>query len=371
MPQRWRLGRLPRGCVLRILQIAPPWFSIPPVGYGGTEAVVSLLTEGLVAAGHYVELVASGGTVTRARLRIVYRHPPTERLGDVGTELAHVLEALAGAGDVDLIHDHSGLLGAALGASVAADGPPVLHTLHGAWTDTTRRVYRHLADRIGLVAISQDQAQRRPAGLPIAGVVHNAIDLRAHPYAATSPGEHLAWVGRATPDKGPLEAIEVARRLGRRLVLCIKVNEAEEHVYFREVLEPALVGADVEVRFDAHLAVKVGVLQRARCLLFPIRWAEPFGLVMVEAMSCGTPVVGFANGAAPEVVRDGETGYLVPDGDLDALADAVEAVGAIDRRACRDHVEAAFSPERLVRDHLALYERVVADRTVGVGTVAS
>jgi glycosyltransferase involved in cell wall biosynthesis len=347
---------MPEGS-LRILQIAPPWFTVPPMGYGGTESIVALLTEGLIDAGHEVELVASAGSRTRAELRSVYRRPPTALLGDVATELGHVLEVYLDPGDVDVIHDHSGLVGPALGA-LAAGGPPVVHTLHGAWNEANRRVYQQLAGRVGLVAISHDQARRRVAGLALAGVVHNAIELRDHPFSEVH-GEGLAWVGRANPEKGPLDAIEVARRLGCPLVMAMKVNEAAEHVYYREVIEPALAGVDVEVRFNVPLRAKVQLMGQAACLLFPIRWPEPFGLVMVEAMACGTPVVAYANGAAPEVIAHGRTGYLVDEGDIDGLCEAVESVALLDPRACRDHVERRFSARRMVEGYLEVYERAL------------
>jgi glycosyltransferase involved in cell wall biosynthesis len=345
---------------LRVLQVAPPWFTVPPAGYGGTETVVALLVDGLLDAGHEVHLVASAGSVTRAQLRSVYPRPPTDLLGDVATELGHVLPAYLAPGQVDLIHDHSGLVGPALGALV--DGPPVVHTVHSAWSDATRRVYGHLADRIGLVAISHDQARRRPPGLSLAGVVHNAVALDGHPLQAQPTGDLLVWIGRANPDKGPLEAIEVARRLGQPLVLAMKVNEATEHVYYREVIEPALAGVDVEVRFNVRLAAKAELLGRAACLLFPIRWPEPFGLVMLEAMACGTPVVAYARGAAPEIVVHGRTGILVEEGDLDGLCDGVAAAAQLDRGACRAHVEANFGPARMVQGYLEVYERVLRRR---------
>lgn len=341
---------------MRILQIAPPWFAVPPDGYGGIEAVVSLLADGLVAAGHDVELVASGGSRTTARLRTVHAVPPSEALGDVSVELDHVLAAYAGADGADLIHDHSGLVGPALGAF--ATTAPVVHTLHGPWTATNHRVYRQLASRVHLVAISGDQARRRPPGLPVAGVVHNGIDVDAYPLARER-GDHLLFVGRANPEKGPEVAIEVARLLGRPLAMAIKVNEPPEHAYFRDVIRPAMRGVEVEVFPNAKLPFKAELMGRAACLLFPIRWPEPFGLVMAEAMACGTPVVGYANGAAPEVVDHGTTGFLVPEGDVEALAEGVLAAVELDPEACRRHVIANFSAERMVQRYLALYERIL------------
>jgi glycosyltransferase involved in cell wall biosynthesis len=351
---------------MRVLQLAPPWFTVPPHGYGGIEAVVALLADGLTAAGHDVVLVASGGSRTNARLRSVYARPPSELLGDVATELRHVLDTYLDPGDVDLIHDHSGLIGPALGALTG--DVPVVHTLHGPWTDQNRAIYRRLAPRIGLVAISHDQAARRPAGVELAGVVHNAVSLDDHPLSERHDG-YLLWVGRASPDKGPVDAIEVARRLGRPLLMAIKVNEAAERAYYREVLQPATVGVDVEVRFNAPPREKAALMGRAVCVLFPIRWPEPFGLVMIEAMACGTPVVAFANGAAPEVIVDGRTGFLVEEGDLDAMCVAVDATERLRPRDCREHVEARFSPARMVAGYVEVYERVLGASRPGTTTI--
>lgn len=342
---------------MRVLQVAPPWFTVPPQGYGGVEWVVALLADGLVAAGHDVELLASGGSRTQGRLRTVYDHPPSALLGDVPTELAHVLDAYLDVPDVDLIHDHSGFIGLALGAMLG--GVPVVHTLHGPWTDPSRRVYHRLADRVGLVAISHDQARRRPPGLSLAGVVHNGLDLAAHPVR-TDKEDFLLWVGRASREKGPEVALEVARRLGRRLVMAMKINEPDEHTYYRDVVEPAMAGVDVELIRNAALDEKTELMGRASCLLFPIQWPEPFGLVMIEAMACGTPVVAYANGAAPEVIADGVTGYLVPEGDVDGLGAAVRATDTLDPAACRRHVEERFSAERMVAGYVDVYERMLA-----------
>jgi glycosyltransferase involved in cell wall biosynthesis len=342
---------------MRVLQLAPPWFTVPPNGYGGVETVLALLVDGLTAAGHDVELVASGGSRTSGRLRTVYERPPSELLGDVATELGHVLDAYLDPGEVDLIHDHSGLIGPALGALTG--GVPVVHTIHNPWTDANRRVYRRLAPHIGLVAVSHDQAARRPPEVELAGVVHNAIDLEVHPLNEHHD-DYLLWVGRASPDKGPVDALEVARRLGRPLLMAMKVNQADEHNYFREVLQPAMVGVDVELRFDVGLREKVALMGRAACLLFPIRWPEPFGLVMLEAMSCGTPVLAYENGAAPEVIVDGRTGFLVPEGDLDGLCAAVGAAEGLRPLDCRTHVEQWFGPQRMVEGYLRIYERMLA-----------
>lgn len=338
---------------MRILQVAPPWFEVPPVRYGGIELVIGALADGLVAAGHDVTLLASGGSATAATLHTVYSRPPSADLGDTLTELLHVL-AVDDLGPFDVVHDHT-LIGT---TRLAAQGAwPVVHTLHGPWTDRSRRVYGRLGARVGLVAISHDQAAGA-SGVPLAGVVHNGIDVERYPVGLDRTDE-LVFVGRANPEKGPELAIEVARRTGRPLAMAIKVNEPAEHEYWEQVLEPQLARIDSRVVGDATHAEKSAMMAGAHAVLMPIQWEEPFGLVMVEAGACGTPVVVFGRGAAPEVVVDDETGFVVsPDEGLDGLCTAVEAAARIDPATCRQHVVRHFSRERMVADYLELYERL-------------
>lgn len=347
---------------MRILQIAPPWFSVPPDRYGGVELMVAGLADGLVDRGHYVTLLASGGSRTRARLRTVYERPPSESLGNGIVEIPHVLAGYRQAHRHQLVHDHT-VVGLGLAAMLGT--PPVVHTIHGDWTPPLTRLYRQVADRVSLVAISHDQAARAPAGVDIAGVVHNGIDLHRYPFAP-APRGHLAFLGRAGSDKGADLAVEVARRLGRPLRMGIKVNEAAEREWWHEVFEPLLETAGdhapVHVVRNATHAQKLDVLAGADALLFPIRWDEPFGLVMAEANACGTPVVAFARGAAPEVVADGTTGWLVAADDVDAMCAAVERVPAIDRRACRQRVADRFTTAHMVDAYVRLYERVTQRR---------
>jgi hypothetical protein len=226
-------GQRRAGPPLRILVVAPPWFPVPPTGYGGIEAVVSLLTEGLVAAGHEVTLVASGGSRTRGRLVTPFARPPSELIGDAFVEAAHALDAHDLRDGFDLVHDHSGAVAATLAAAVS--GPPVCHTLHGPWTERNRALYRRVARRIALIAISHDQARRAPGDVPVAAVIHNALDLDVHRFRAEKE-DLLVFVGRANPEKRPDVAIEVARRTRLPLVLALKVNEEPERRYFDEVV---------------------------------------------------------------------------------------------------------------------------------------
>lgn len=343
---------------MRILQLAPPWFCVPPNGYGGIEQIVSCLADGLTARGHDVVLLASGGSHTAAELWSVFDTPPSEQLGSVPLLLRHVLAAYRNRGQFDIIHDHSGIIGPALGSFF--DGPPVAHTLHGPWEAASADVYAELSDRIHLVAISHDQAARAPAGIRIAATVHNGIAVETVPFRVAARGNtgYLAFVGRASPEKGPDVAIKVAARLRRPLRMAVKINEPAERRYWQRHVSPLLDRADVKVLVNGTAQQAVGLMAGADATLFPVQWDEPFGLVMVEAMACGTPVVAFGCGAAPEVIADGQTGFLAEPGDVDGMCDAVEQVGAIEPAACRRRVEQRFSAAAMTADYEQLFERL-------------
>jgi glycosyltransferase involved in cell wall biosynthesis len=230
--------------------------------------------------------------------------------------------------------------------------PPVVHTLHGPWTELTRRYYALIHDHVHLVAISEAQRADNP-DVKYAGVVHNGIELDDYVFRAEKD-DFLIYIGRANPDKGPGIAIEVARRAGLPLAMVIKKNEPFERTYWDEIVAP-LLNDEVEVYEAISHEKKVDLLSRARAMVFPIQWPEPFGLVMAEAMACGTPVVACPAGAAVELVENGITGYL-RDG-VDDLVDAVASVGNCSPVACRERVEARFSAEAMVIG----YERLFAE----------
>jgi glycosyltransferase involved in cell wall biosynthesis len=229
---------------VRIAEIAPPWFTVPPSGYGGIELVVSLLADGLVVRGHDVTLFASGGSTTKAELVSPLEIPPDPSLlGNVWFDTHHALHAYLQASEFDVVHDHSGVVGPALGAMLGGR-PPIAHTLHGPWTESSRRYYSMLEERVHLVAISDAQRRDNP-GLRYAGTVHNGIDLGVYPYQAVKD-DFLIYVGRANPDKGPTRAIEVARRVGMPLVMIVKKAEPFERAYWDEIVAPML-NDEVEV----------------------------------------------------------------------------------------------------------------------------
>lgn len=345
---------------LRVAVMAPPFFPIPPDGYGGIERVISVLTEGLVGAGHDVTLFAPAGSQTSARLVTPLEKPPP--LGDptsITDELAHVSVAYAHASEFDVIHDHTGI-GPPL-AAVLHDGPPVVHTLHGPWTPAARRLFAILHEQIHLVAISE--AQRAAfSDIHYAGVVANGVDLDHHPFRSEKE-DFLVYVGRVSPEKRPEMAVDVARRAGLPLKMIVKCSEPAEQSYWDTVVAPVL-GDDIEVFDQPPHELKVDLVGRATAMVFPIDWPEPFGLVMIEAMACGTPVIARPVGAAPEVVVDGVTGFLR--WDERGMAEAVRRSADLDPGVCRDHVESRFSARSMVAGYESVYRQVTERKSSGI-----
>ena len=340
---------------LRVALIAPPYLPIPPQGYGGIERVVDVLARGLIAQGHDVTVFGAPGSTGSYRIITPLRMAPL--LGDpasVSDELFHVTSAYLEADRFDVIHDHSGM-GPALG-SVCSDLIPVVHTLHGPWTDNAQRFYGLIDHRIHLVAISKAQRALNPC-LHYAGVVYNGVDLDAHPFNAEKE-DFLLFMGRINSEKQPELAIEVARRAKLPLVMIIKRSEPVERDYWNRVVAPRL-GSDIAVLDQPPHDEKVKLLGRARAMIFPIDWPEPFGLVMIEAMACGTPVIARPLGAVPEVVDDGVTGFLCAS--VDQMVAAVGATESLDPEVCRRRVEERFSAHSMVTGYERVYEAAIAE----------
>jgi glycosyltransferase involved in cell wall biosynthesis len=346
---------------MRIAVIAPPWYTIPPSGYGGIEWVVALLADGLTDRGHEVTLFAPPGSETEAELvPPLAEVPPQEVIGDPWYEAAHAVSAYDRADEFDLLHDHTGPVGASIGAM---SGAPTAHTLHGPFTDQTTMLYRRIARRHWFVAISRHQQSMGPFNLRWGGVVYNGIAMDRYPFREDKD-DYLLFLGRADEEKAPHLAIEAARRAGRRLVMCVTTKNERERNYWADKVEP-LLGDDVEVRGECDQEQKTQLLAGASALLFPIQWAEPFGLVMTEAMACGTPVVAWRNGSVPEVVADGQTGFIVES--VDEMAEAVGRAGDLDPRVLRSRVEERFSAEAMVSGYERAYERALAGEQAAAG----
>lgn len=345
---------------LRIGVLAPPWFAIPPAGYGGIEAMVAGLVDGLVARGHQVTLIGAGEHKTAAqRFCAVFSEPPSSRLGEPMPEVLHAATAAAllERDDLDVIHDHT-LAGPLLARGRAV---PTVVTAHGPVVGEPGDYLVALGPTVDVVAISWAQRRLRPE-VNWLTTVHNGIDVTSFPMGK-GDGGYLLFLGRFTPDKGAHLAIDVARATGRRLVLAGKVNEAAEKAYFRDAVAPRL-RRGIEYVGEANAATKRELLGAAEALLFPVCWEEPFGLVMVESMACGTPVVALRRGSVPEIVVHGETGFVVDS--LDQLVHAVAAVGSLDRRSCRSRAE-LFDNARMVAGYEACYRALVDGRELSRG----
>jgi glycosyltransferase involved in cell wall biosynthesis len=340
---------------MRIAQVAPLIESVPPAGYGGTERVVSYLTEELVRQGHDVTLFASGDSCTAARLVAVT--PQALRLADnVVDPIAHLVVELecvaAQSSSFDIIHWHLDYFHFPLSRRL---GVPQLTTLHGRLDiDDLQPVYDQFSD-MPLVSISDDQ--RRPlTQAQWVGTVHHGLP-RDEFSPSYEPGRYLAFLGRISPEKRADRAIEAARCAGMPLKIGAKVDPVDQQ-YFEEHIEPLLEADHVEYVGEVSGRAKEELLRGAAALLFPIDWAEPFGLVMIEAMACGTPVIANPHGSVPEVITEGLNGFIVES--LEDCVDAIDRLGQIDRSACRAAFEERFTVERMTRDYVTIYESLAA-----------
>jgi glycosyltransferase involved in cell wall biosynthesis len=340
---------------LRILQLAPIWETVPPPAYGGTEAVVSVLTEELVRRGFEVTLCASGDSRTCARLHAVYGRSlrTADGLEDAAPyDWAHVALGLKEGLGYDIIHNHAGELPMAMSHLVDV---PVLTTMHCMPTPDTRFVWDGYRGWYNTISHAQRRTMPPIRGGIFAGTVHNAIDVASYPFSSDKD-DYLLFLSRIAPEKGPHLAIEVARRLGMKLIIAAKVDRRDAE-FHREVVEPQIDGEQIVFLGEADAARKRELYARARCLLLPLCWEEPFGLVMAESMACGTPVVAIARGAAPEIIVHGETGFLCED--ADGMVGAVRQLDRIDPARCRRHVVEHFSPAIMADRYLELYERII------------
>lgn len=335
---------------MRILLVAPPWLPVPPPAYGGTEGVVDRLARGFVAAGHDVVLATVGDSTCPVERRHLYEHSQGIEAG-AAVELRHLLHAYEVADGFDIVHDHT-LLGPLYASGMTTT--PVVTTNHGLFGGEARAVFEEIARKTPIIAISHDQA--RSAGrIEVAAVIHHGIDIDDSEFNAT-PGESLLFLGRMSPNKGVHRAARLAQITGQRLIIAAKMREDPEKRYFEEEVRPLL---DARIQYIGEVGgrEKIELLAGARALINPITWREPFGLVMIEALACGTPVLAFPYGAAPEIIREGITGFVCAD--ETEMARRIGEIDRLDRAACRDSAVADFSTERMVADHLDLFHSIL------------
>ena len=339
---------------MRIAQIAPLYEAVPPKLYGGTERIVSFLTEELVALGHDVTLFAAGDSVTSAKLESVWpralRLDPAMR-DPIAPHMLLLERIIQMADQFDVLHFHIDYLPFSL---FTRQKKPWLTTMHGRLDLQELQPTFDMFPHVPLVSISN--AQRRP--LPQANFVGTVLHGLPAGLLGPVPGmkqEYLAFLGRIAPEKGPDRAIRIARRAGIPLKMAAKVDNADK-AYFDSVIKPMLNGEGVEMIGEINDAQKPAFLSGAHALLMPIDWPEPFGLVMIEAMACGTPVIAMNRGSVPEVIDDGVTGFIVED-DIGSVG-AVEQLDQLDRTRVRERFEQRFTAKRMAEDYLAVYRRL-------------
>jgi glycosyltransferase involved in cell wall biosynthesis len=339
---------------MRIAVLAPVATPVPPAAYGGAEAVVGALADGLVDAGHQVTLFATGDSETKATLVAPLEEPPTRPGRRVNAEVHHALTCLKRADEFDVVSSHLGVLGAAVSSGGA---PPFVHTVSDPIDKTaeTWRLAAATAPRVRLVSVSRRQQELAP-DLPWLANCYNGLPLERYPFRSEG-GDYLAFLGRMSPDKGCHVAIEVAKAAGLPLRIAGKMHEDHEREYFDAQVRPKLDG-DAEYLGEIDNDEKVELLGGAVATLYPVDVEEAFGLVMAESMACGTPVIALRRGAVPEVVDDGRTGFVVDE--PAQMAAAVDKVGKLDRARCRLHVEEHFSTEQLVASYEQAFVRALA-----------
>jgi glycosyltransferase involved in cell wall biosynthesis len=355
---------------MKIAQIAPIWESVPPKLYGGTERIVSYLTEELVRMGHEITLFASGDSRTAAQLEAVCPQALRLSTGIFNRDASMIMlqeRSLGSSGEFDIIHSHLDFLGFPL---ARRNSRPVVTTLHGRLDlPELEPVFREYAE-MPLVSISD--AQRRPISWANwRSTIHHGLPRDLYSFHAESEG-YLAFLGRISPEKRPDHAIQLAKHVGLPLRIAAKVDPADRD-YYRSEIEPMLDHPLIEFVGEISDQEKNEFVGKALALVCPYDWPEPFGLVLIEALACGTPVLAYRRGSIPEIIEDGVTGFV-----CESLHEMIETVGrltTIDRRRCRAAFEKHFTAERMAHDYVALYQQLLDEdsalgelETIRIGT---
>ncbi len=347
---------------LKIAQVAPVIESVPPPKYGGVELVVANIIEGLVTRGHECTLFATGDSKMPCRLVSVVDKPmrgkPQAEIWKA--EFLQAARVLSMADEFDIIHCHFGPDVFPYPWIVELSEKPFVFTLHGRLDLLElKRLYERCerVRRCYHISISNDQRGPLPEANYI-GTVYNGIEIERYPFSEKKE-DFLIFLGRSSPEKGILEAIKIAKKSGNKLMVLAKVDPSDR-AYHEEKIKPLIDGKDIIFVGEVEFNIKVDWLSRAKALLFPIQWREPFGLVMIEAMACGTPVIAPERASVPEIVIDGVTGFIVPvENMVDTMVEKVRHIHEISPIRCREHVERHFTAERMVDDYLRLYEKII------------
>lgn len=341
---------------MKIAQVAPLWERVPPPSYGGIELVVSRLTDELVHRGHDVTLFASGDSQTEARLEAVY--PRALRLDPNVKEYAvyemlELSQVYQLAAQFDIIHSHVGISALPLASLVST---PTVHTLHGSFTTDNRNVYTH-HQKQSYVSISNAQRQ---VNLNYVGTVYNGINPADYPFVAQPQDPpYLAFLGRFSPEKGPQHAIAIAKQTGWRLKMAGKVDVVDSK-FFDSEIAPHIDGQQIQYLGEINHAEKAELLGNATITLFPITWLEPFGLVMIESMATGTPVIGINLGSVPEVIAHGVSGFVCPR--YEEMAAMISQALQLNRHKIREFVENKFSVTQMVNGYEMVYDQIIQNR---------
>lgn len=340
---------------MKIAQVAPLWERVPPFRYGGIELIVSLLSDELVRRGHEVTLFASGDSITTAKIQAV--HERALRLDasikEPGLyEQMMLAQVYQNAHHFDIIHSHIGCAALPYTGFVKT---PTVHTTHGIFTPDNEKMFRQFAWQ---PFISISEAQREPKlGLNYVHTVYNGIDTQAYSFQEQpSQPAYLAFVGRISPEKGPEGAVKIAHATGLPLKMAGKVDPVDK-VYYKEQIEPLIDGEQIQYLGEVSHEQKVQLLAGATVTLFPITWREPFGLVMIESMASGTPVLGMAMGSVPEVISHGQTGFVCHT--LEQMIELLPEAMKLNRKTCRDYVVKRFSVEKMVDEYERAYKMVL------------
>jgi glycosyltransferase involved in cell wall biosynthesis len=339
---------------MRILQIAPLWIPVPPVTYGGTELIISWLTEELIKRGHEVTLLASGDSKTSAKLIPIW----LKSIWRTNLAVPHTVFALLYKKlfeiweNFDIIHDHCEFYTSPFTPFLKK---PVVSTIHHPMYEEMIILFKRFP-QINYIAVSKNQKRSAP-GVNFVKTIYHGLPIEKYLFNP-HPKDYLLWLSKVAPDKGPAEAIEAAKKAGENLILSGNILE-EYGDYFEYRLRPLIDGKQIQFVGAANFDKKIELLKNAKAFVFPVKRPEPFGLVVIEAMACGTPVIAYKVGAMPELIKDGKTGFLVET--QEEMIKALKKIDQIDRITCRRHVARKFGLKKMVNKYEALYNKILKD----------